>query len=204
MTSIKICGLRREEDIDYCNLLKPEYIGFVFAKSKRQVDKYAANNLIKKIDSGIKKVGVFLNEDKREVEEIARYCSLDIVQLHGDESPNYCEELDFKIWKAIRIKNIESFKKIEEYNVDGFLLDTYIEGNYGGTGEKFDWKMIPNLNNKFIILAGGLTIENIKEAINISNLNVVDVSSGVEVDGYKDFQKMKEFILKVRGCNGKI
>lgn len=198
MIGIKICGLRREEDINYSNLLKPDYVGFVFAKSKRQVDKYKAKELIKKLDKDIKKVGVFLNEDKNKVCEIVKYCNLDIIQLHGDESPYYCRDFNFRIWKAIRVKGVESFKEIEKYDVDGFLFDTYTEGNYGGTGKYFDWRIIPSRNDKYIVLAGGLNIENIEEAVKISHPNVVDVSSGVEIDGYKDFEKMKKFILKVR------
>lgn len=200
MTKIKICGLKRKEDILYVNKLKPNYVGFVFAKSSRQVDKYMAKELIEGLDKGIKKVGIFLNTPVHEVKETAQYCDLDILQFHGNEQPEYCNCFEYKIWKAFRIKDTNSLKQLEKYNVNGFLLDTYVEGQYGGTGKTFNWDIVLNLSgNRFVILAGGLTPENVKEATKIVRPAVVDVSSGVEVDGYKYFEKMKIFIENVRG-----
>lgn len=200
MTKVKICGLKREEDILYVNKLKPDYVGFVFAESVRKVDKYRAKELIQELDRSIKKVGVFLNESMEKVNEIADYCGLDVLQFHGDEKPKYCNSFQYEIWKAFRIKNIESLNEFEKYNVNGFLLDTYIKGEYGGTGKTFHWEMVANISkSKNIILAGGLTPENVGKAINIIHPMVVDVSSGVEVDGHKDFHKMKKFIESVRG-----
>ncbi|QEK11761.1 phosphoribosylanthranilate isomerase [Crassaminicella thermophila] len=200
MTNVKICGLKREEDIIYVNKLKPDYVGFVFAKSSRQIDKYRAKKLIMGLDKGIKKVGVFSNHSIGKVKEIAEFCNLDILQFHGDEDPIYCNSFENTVWKAFRIKDGNILKKLEEYDVDGFLLDTFARGTYGGTGKSFDWKIVSNASeNKFIILAGGLTSENVEDAIEIVKPQVVDVSSGVEVCGVKDFEKIKKFIKKVRG-----
>jgi phosphoribosylanthranilate isomerase len=203
VTKIKICGLKREEDIYYANKLKPDYIGFVFAKSSRQIDKYRARELIMGLDKSIKKVGVFLNHPMEEVKGIAKFCELDILQFHGDEDPLYCNSFENKVWKAFRIKDSDSLKQLEKYNVDGFLLDTYTKGTYGGTGKVFNWEIVSNISeNKFVILAGGLNPQNAEKSIEAVNPQVLDVSSGVEVDGVKDFEKMKKFIENVRGSCG--
>ncbi|QZY53650.1 phosphoribosylanthranilate isomerase [Crassaminicella profunda] len=200
MTKIKICGLKREEDIVYANKLKPDYVGFVFAKSSRQIDKYRAKELIMGLDKSIKKVGVFLNHSIDEVKKIAKFCELDILQFHGDEDPLYCNSFENKVWKAFRIKDENSLKELEKYNVDGFLVDTYTKGTYGGTGKVFNWEIVSDMSkNKFVILAGGLNPKNAKEAIEAVNPQVLDVSSGVEVDHVKNFEKMKKIIRNVRG-----
>lgn len=199
MIKIKICGLKREEDIQYANELKPDYVGFVFAKSTRQVDALKAKELIKGLDKNIKKVGVFLNAPAHEVKKIANDCDLDILQFHGDEDPTYCDSFDRTVWKAFRIKDESSLNELDQYHVDGYLLDTFVKGVYGGTGKALTWDRISRINrDKCIILAGGLTVENVGSAIKIIQPRIVDVSSGVEVDGTKDFKKMKEFIEKVR------
>ncbi|WP_432662868.1 phosphoribosylanthranilate isomerase [Wukongibacter baidiensis] len=199
MTKVKICGLRRREDIAYVNQLKPDYVGFVFAKSKRQIDKYKAKELINDLDKSIKTVGVFLNTSVDRVRDISGFCKLDVIQLHGDETPKYCSLFDREVWKAFRIKNEDSLKEIQHYSSDGYLLDTYVKGAYGGTGDTFNWNLASKIGKeKFIILAGGLSEDNIDMAINIVRPSIVDVSSGVEIDGFKDFDKMKRFIERVR------
>lgn len=199
MTKVKICGLKRREDILAVNKLKPDYVGFVFAKSKRQIDKYKAKELIYELDKSIKTVGVFLNHPYEAVKEIAEYCNLDIIQLHGDESSQYCSLFRKDLWKAFRIKNENCLRNLDSYNANGYLLDTYVKGEYGGTGEVFNWEIASKAGQeRFIILAGGLSNENVEEAIKTAKPTVVDVSSGVETDGYKDFYKIKKFIEKVR------
>jgi len=196
---IKICGLRREEDIDYVNKLKPDYVGFIFAKSKRQVSVQQGMELAKKVARGIKKVGVFVNSPTKEVKEIARICELDVLQFHGEEEPDSIQNYHQDVWKAFRIKDENSFKRLDEYSVKGYLLDTFMDGEIGGTGRTFDWSLIPDVHKeKFIILAGGLVLENIISAIDMVHPHVVDINSGVEINGYKDFNKMKEIIEKVR------
>lgn len=205
---IKVCGMNRQEDIEYANILKPDYIGFVFANSKRKVSKTMAKKLKSLLDSNIKTVGIFVNEDINSVIDIANIVDLDVIQLHGDEDKSYIEKLknlmktnkkDFEIWKAIRVKDKKSLDLLSNLEVDGFLLDTYSNKAYGGLGETFNWDLVSDLSfsNK-LILAGGLNSENIREAKNIVNPHIIDVSSGVETEGIKDFEKMKRFIERGR------
>ncbi len=197
---IKICGLKRERDIEYVNILKPDYVGFVFARSQRQVSPSWAKKLIEKLDGDIKKVGVFVDLPLGQVKEIGRLCSLDILQFHGGESPEMLNNLEEEVWKAFKIKDSTSFDQLDQYHVEGYLLDSFVKGQEGGTGKSFDWNLIPSLlEEKFLVLAGGLNIANIDKAISGIKARVVDVSSGVEVGGYKDFKKMKNFIKKIRG-----
>ena len=205
---IKVCGLRRIEDIEYANILKPDYIGFIFAKSKRRVTIQEAINLKHILDEDIKTVGIFVNEKIENVLDVAKSVCLDVVQLHGDENQEYIEELklDFnankikpEIWKAIRVKNKESLKKAELLKVDGILLDTYSSEAYGGLGESFNWEIVRGLKlDKKVILAGGLNIENVELAKSIVKPDIIDVSSGIEIDGFKDYEKMKIFIERGR------
>jgi len=206
MTEVKICGLKNKQDILYANQLKPDYVGFVFAKSSRQVTLSQAKELIKGLDQGIKKVGVFLNTPLYQVNQIAHECHLDVLQFHGDEDAQYCTSFDQPVWKCLRIKDANDLKELEDYPVPGILLDTFVKGQYGGTGKAFGWNMVKGIResisqNQFVILAGGLTSRNVKKAIEIVHPKIVDVSSGVEINGQKSFRKMKEFIENVRKSN---
>jgi len=206
MTKIKICGLKREEDINYINEALPDYVGFVFAKSKREVTKVRAKELIDRLDSRVKKVGVFVNRSLEEVNEIADYCNLDVVQLHGEESPDYCQKIEKETWKALRVKDEDSLERVKEYEgkVELFLLDAYDKNAHGGTGKKFNWDLLETLPKKFqIALAGGLNGGNIEEAIKITTPKIVDISSGVEVDGNKDEALIKKVVKKVRNSQRK-
>lgn len=196
MTKIKICGITRPCDIEYLNELLPEYAGFVFAKSKRQVDKNSAYNLIKNLQSGIKKVGVFVDEKPNTVLEIAEKLGLQVLQFHGHENQKYINRFKgYEIWKALKINNIESISKIKNYNCSKFLLDNTVSGS----GEIFNWELAEKkVDGSTIMLAGGLTSENVEEGIMKLMPYGVDVSSGVETDGFKDYKKIKEFIKKVR------
>jgi phosphoribosylanthranilate isomerase len=201
MTNVKICGLRRIEDIEYVNKLRPDYVGFVFSKSRRIVTKESAKVLISNLVAGIKTVGVFVNENIETVCEIAKSLDLDVVQLHGDEDASYVDNLkrvlNVEIWKALRVKNSQDL--LFETNADKILIEGFVKDIYGGTGITFDWKLIENFEfKKPLVLAGGLNALNVEEGIRRVRPYAVDVSSGVETDGYKDFEKMKEFIEKVR------
>ncbi len=205
---IKVCGLRRKEDIEYANELKPHYIGFIFAESKRQVTKREAIELKRILDKDIKTVGIFVNEDIDYIMDIANSVHLDVIQLHGDEDNIYINKLrenikqnetKKEIWKAIRVKNSKSLKQIDVLDIEGVLLDTYSKEAYGGLGETFNWEHVSDLKlDKKLILAGGLDSENVKDAKQIVNPDIIDVSSGVETKGFKDYQKMKIFIEKGR------
>ncbi len=196
---IKICGIRRDEDIEIVNRYRPEYVGFVFASSKRQVAPCDAARLSQMLDYGIKTVGVFVNAAYEEVRETVRIAGLDVVQLHGDETEEYIKNLDVdcEIWKAVRVKDGADILDVQ--GADKILLDKYKDSEYGGSGETFDWSASGAVHTKKpIILAGGLDSQNVAAGIRIFRPCCVDVSSSVETDGFKDEQKIKEFIHSVR------
>ena len=201
---IKICGIRREEDIEIVNKYLPNYIGFIFVKkSKRYVEPLIAKKLVEKLDERIKKVGVFVNESLESIEEIKNICKLDVIQLHGEESVEFCSKVEGEVWKALRVKDKESIKKeCEVYYkyVDKILLDTYSSGNHGGTGETFDWEIARELTSKYsIILAGGINETNVAEAIGKVPAKIIDVASGSETNGIKDEVKIEKIIKNIRG-----
>jgi phosphoribosylanthranilate isomerase len=206
MTKVKICGLKRMEDIEYVNELLPDYIGFVFAKSKRQVDLKQAITLSTRLDCRIKKVGVFVNEEIHRVKQLAKDASLDILQFHGNEDESYLSNFkDFTVWKSkaidISAETIaqDIMSELNRYPIDAVVLDSSVKGIVGGTGESFNWNLIPKINiEKKLILAGGLNQDNVDEAISMAKPYAVDISSGVETDGVKDFNKIKKIIEKVR------
>jgi phosphoribosylanthranilate isomerase len=205
MTKIKICGLKRIEDIECVNELLPDYAGFVFAKSRRQVTLSEAGKLIDLLEKNIKTVGVFQDEEIEMVKYAAEYLKLDVIQLHGNEDDEYIKELcNFKIWKAAGIDSEaicpdESINGLGGYEVEGILLDSSVNGVKGGTGTSFQWDIINNLcSGKKLILAGGLNPENVQDAVKKVKPYAVDVSGGVEEDGVKNYKKIKKFIEKVR------
>lgn len=202
MTKIKICGLRRLKDIEIINEVKPEFAGFVFARSPRQVDEKLSFQLREKMDPAVKAVGVFVNEPVWRVAAISRAGIIQMIQLHGDEDASYIEEIRMKaagipIIKAVRVRSADDILKVAELDVDYLLLDTFVKGVYGGSGISFDKKLIP-LVNKPYFLAGGLTAENVKENIRICHPFAVDTSSAMETDGIKDADKIRKFVERVR------
>ena len=194
MKKIKICGLKRREDIEYVNKYQPDYIGFVFAGKKRKLTYDQVVDLKKYLTSSIQVVGVFVNEDISFVEKLVREHVIDLVQLHGQEDQKYIqalkEKVDVPIIKAIQIKNEDSFN--EHYDVDYYLYDH----GTGGTGESFDWSMLKEID-KPVFLAGGINLLNIDDALK-KNVYALDVSSGVETDGFKDEEKIKKIVRRVR------
>jgi len=202
LAEIKICGIKRIEDVEYLNILMPDYAGFVFASSKRKVDVKMVKYLIEHLDKRIKRVGVFVDEDSDVVSDISDLCNLDILQFHGDETAKYCNKFNKEVWKGFRIKNKDSLIKIKNYSVQGILLDAFHPKVHGGSGISFNWNLATNYKDNYkMIIAGGLTSDNVLECIQLTNPDVIDVSSGVETNGNKDFYKIKEFMGKVRGNN---
>jgi len=194
---IKICGLSRDEDIAYVNKVKPDYIGFVFAKSKRQVSFKQAQKLKQNLDKDIQAVGVFVDEKIDVIEELVKAQIIDMVQLHGHEDQDDIDQLRTKIHcpliKAIRIQSSQDLQHYE--NIDYYLLD----GAQPGSGQVFDWQCIQNLDKPFF-LAGGISLDNIEEALKMPCWGI-DVSSGVETEGVKDQKKIEELVRRVRnGC----
>lgn len=202
MTKIKICGLKRLQDIEYVNELLPDFIGFVFAGTKRRITDEKANELKVALNPEIKSVGVFVNDTLEHISFLANNNIIDIIQLHGDEDRKYIADLrkltDKKIIKAVRVKDSMSVQEAKELNADYLLLDTYSNsGEYGGTGKTFNREYIPkNIGNYF--LAGGLNQNNLEEIIKDVKPYAVDLSSGVETDGFKDREKIKKVIEIVR------
>jgi phosphoribosylanthranilate isomerase len=201
MARIKICGLSRTADIEMVNIAKPDYIGFVFAESKRQIDKVTAARLKMLLNPTIKAVGVFVNEAIETITGLCRESIIDIIQLHGDETEDYIKKLKASVHnpiiKAVRIKSGCDKKQTEFKSSDYLLFDTYKNNQYGGSGEAFDWSLIA-ATDKPIFLAGGINQDNVSEAIKQTDPYCIDVSSGVETNGYKDFNKIINIINTVR------
>ena len=195
---IKICGLRRKEDILTANRLRPDYVGFVFAPgSSRCVSREEAIQLRQLLDPGIRAVGVFVNENIRTVAGLLADGIIQVAQLHGQENENYILSLrrmtGRHLIKAFRIANSADVRRAAASNADCILLDH----GAGGTGESFDWDLVQGLTRPYF-LAGGLNPDNVQEALRQTRPWGVDVSSGVETDGVKDAQKMEQFVRRVR------
>lgn len=195
---IKICGLSRECDIDYVNEAKPDYIGFIlnYPKSRRNITAEKAALLRRKLLPEICCVGVFVDQPQETVCEAASRIGLDVIQLHGSEDDAYIADLQKKtglpVWKAFRIRRKEELQAAYECPADEILLD----GGYGA-GEAFDWTLLKGFPRPFI-LAGGLTPGNIPEAVSLLSPSAVDLSSGVETDGWKDKAKIMAAVLAAR------
>lgn len=205
-TRIKICGITNLEDARYASGALVDYLGFIFyEKSPRFIDPAEAGAIINWIE-GPEKVGVFVNQSIDEVNTIAKQSGLDFVQLHGDESLEYCQLIDKPIIKAIHISSDTDVSELTEQiklyaEVSEFLLfDTKTDGLWGGTGQTFDWSILNNIppDTRFF-LSGGLNPDNVKQAINKVNPFAIDVSSGVEEEpGLKDFEKIDALMDEMR------
>lgn len=197
MTKIKLCGLSRPCDIDVANEVKPEYIGFVFAKkSSRYLVPEQAAELKKMLSPDIQAVGVFVNEKPEVIASLLNNGTIDIAQLHGAEGEGYIKKLrqitDKPLIRAFRIQSAEDIADTENSSADYVLLDSG-----AGTGFLFDWELIRNIRRPYF-LAGGLAPDNVGSAVNKFHPFAVDVSSGIETDGVKDKSKMAAFVAAVR------
>lgn len=203
VSKIKICGLTRLCDIDAANEAMPDYVGFVFAESRRQVTAAQALALRERLHERIVPVGVFVNDDASHILALVEQGVIGAIQLHGEEDERYIEKIktgirsisETMIIKAVSVSRIGDAQKWENTCADYLLLDN----KGGGTGVCFDWRCIGHMRKPYF-LAGGLGPGNIEAAINQVNPYAVDVSSGVETDGYKDSEKMKELVRRVRGA----
>lgn len=208
MTKVKICGLKTLADVEIVNKYLPEYVGFVFANTKRFVTDEQAFCMKQALDKRIQVVGVFVNEPQKHIISLCQKGIIDAVQLHGDETSEYIEALRQQIQnpiiRAVRVQNAGQVKKELQQNVDFMLFDTYKKGVYGGSGERFSLSILEESlkneeNAKPFFVAGGLAPENIKEVLGDVACYCMDVSTGVEIDGNKDEKKVREFIERVRG-----
>ena len=202
MVKVKICGITNPEDASEAVRLGVDALGFIFATSPRQVLPELARDIIHDLPPFVHAVGVFVNEALDAIQEKVAYCGLDMVQLHGDESPEFCWELMPRSLKAFRLKDESSLSPISAYKgrVKALLLDTYQEGIRGGTGKTFDWNLAVEAG-KFgipLILAGGLGPFNIETAISTVKPYAVDVGSTIEErPGKKDHALMEELMGKI-------
>jgi phosphoribosylanthranilate isomerase len=199
---IKICGITTMEEALAVEEYGADWIGFVFAPSRRQIALEQAAKICQRL-SHVKKVGVFVDAPLASVAEAVQCCALDLVQLHGQESASYCEQVSVPVIKAVHIG--ESVPVFLPGKVDWLLFDTVSAGQRGGTGKAFDWQSYYGLRKEAkvpVLLAGGLTAHNVGEAIERFHPDGVDVSGGVETEGLKDLTKIREFIAAVRSGGG--
>lgn len=201
MTRVKFCGLTHEEDIAQAVKLGVDALGFVFyAPSSRSVAPDHAAMLTSSVPAFVTRVGLFVNEQPAVIQNIFERTRLNLIQYHGDETPEFCDAVGLPFIKAFRVRpGIDIQTEMERYpNASGFLLDAYVKGQPGGTGERFDWEMIPQ-SNAPIILAGGLSPDNAKDAIEQVAPWALDVSGGIETKpGRKDPDKMARFMNACR------
>lgn len=203
MVKVKICGITNYEDAMFAAESGVDALGFIFASSPRRIEPAEAREIIRGLPPLVKTVGVFVDEDPERIKEIVGYCCLDIVQLHGNESPDVCERFMPGVIKSIRVKDDASIKGLEDYKgkTKGLLLDTYSEKAAGGTGRTFNWDLAIGAKEMGmpVILAGGLGPSNIVEAVLKVEPYAVDVSSGVEErPGKKSHTLIREFFEKLR------
>lgn len=207
---IKLCGMMRKEDIEAVNDIMPDYIGFIFANTRRKISYDKALAFKNMLNESIKAVGVFVDEEVSGVAKLVNDDIIDIVQLHGNEDNAYIAKLKSlcnkksRIIKAARVRRAEDIIMVHDINADYLLLDAYSKSLPGGTGESFNWDMInsaydsiPEYKRKPYFLAGGINIGNIDEAVSINPYGV-DISSGIETEGMKDKTKMTEIVRRIR------
>lgn len=201
MRKIKICGLFRDCDIDYVNEAMPDFIGFVFAKSRRQVSTEWAEAMRPRLRSEITPVGIFVNESLVKVAQLLNASIIEMAQLHGDENEKYIQDLksltNKPVIKAVHILSQEDIE-VSQYTMADFLL---LDNGTGGTGERFDWSLVSQVKKRIqkpFFLAGGLKLGNLEQAIVATNPYAVDLSSGVETDGIKDRKKIFEIVRRMR------
>ena len=213
MQKIKLCGMMKPCDIEYANRIKPDFVGFIFANTRRKISAAQAKQFREALDAEIPAVGVFVNEDIPVITSLVQNGCIDMIQLHGEEDADYIRRLrevcDVPVIKAVKVQTVEQIRQAAALPVDYLLLDTYRKGVLGGTGEAFDWELLREakavagdtaegeLFGKPYFLAGGLHAGNLREAAALGSYGL-DVSSGIETDGSKDFTKMVEVMELLR------
>ncbi len=201
MIKIKICGITNLDDALAAADFGADALGFNFyKKSPRYIEPQRAAEIIAQLPPFLVPIGIFVNEREDRIREVISTACLQGVQLHGDETPEFCQRFGTRVIKAFQIRNKESLKHMSHYRVSAYLLDSYKEGLRGGTGETFDWHLaVVAKTFGRIILAGGLTPDNVTEAVKLVQPYGVDVAGGVEREkGLKDHGKLKKFITEVR------
>lgn len=202
---IKLCGIRRREDVQIVNEFLPDFIGMILTEGfRRTVDMDTAEGLSELLDKRIKKVGVFVNEPAENVRSAASRLDLQVIQLHGDEDREYIRSLSVKceIWKAVRVRSSEDIYSAEKLGCHRLLLDSFVKNAVGGTGVTADWDIIKNTNISLpYFLAGGIGEDNIAAALEICPH--IDLSGSVETDGVKDREKVRRITELYRNITQK-
>ena len=203
MIPTKICGITNLPDAQAAAVHGASAIGFIFyEKSPRAISIENAKFISDHLEKDISNVGVFVNHDKGFIEEAIQSVPLNIIQLHGEETPGFCDQFNVLVLKALRVKDESSLSVMGDFNVAGFLLDTFSNYQYGGTGETFDWSLLNEQIDTPIILSGGLNPDNILDAIDSVNPAAIDVNSGVELSpGKKDHQKINLLFENLKNTN---
>ena len=207
MTAVKICGITNPEDAFAACDYGAEALGFIFFEpSPRHINPIEANKIIQRLPGNIAKIGVFVNPEISLVRNIWEYCRLDFIQLSGDETPDFCNQIPAsRLFKAVPPAMEEAPGAIDSYKARAFLIDSRDQGQFGGTGKLSNWEQAMAIGRKHpVILAGGLNPENVGMAIEAVLPEAVDVSSGVEIyPGKKDFPKIRMFMERVRFIGGR-
>jgi phosphoribosylanthranilate isomerase len=205
MIGVKICGITNIGDAYWAVEFGADALGFIFyPESQRYITPERAKEILQKIPGSIERVGVFVNQEIRAVKEIVSFCGLRLIQLHGDESPQYCGQFPrFTLIKAVSFWPKEGIQKLESYSVRAILVDAHEPDRYGGTGKNSDWALAMKVKKTHpLILAGGLNRENIKRAIETVRPCAVDINSGVETSpGEKDPYKIREIMEIIRATD---
>lgn len=201
---VKICGITDVETAKSACEYGADALGFVFAESKRKITPKRAKEIIQELPANVLKIGVFVNESVEVIQKIADECGLTHVQLHGDENNYQIRRLNIPCIKSLGVTSERDMKNAQRYETDYILFDSPKEKFHGGNGKTFSWELLrdmPKELRKKMILAGGLNALNIEEAIRTVRPYMVDVSSGVETEGKKDVEKIKQFIIKAKECS---
>ncbi|PEL97781.1 phosphoribosylanthranilate isomerase [Bacillus cereus] len=201
---VKICGITDVETAKSACEYGADALGFVFAESKRKITPKRAKEIIQELPANVLKIGVFVNESVEVIQKIADECGLTHVQLHGDEDNYQIRRLNIPSIKSLGVTSESDMKNAQGYEADYILFDSPKEKFHGGNGKTFSWELLghmPKELQKKTILAGGLNALNIEEAIRTVRPYMVDVSSGVEIEGKKDVEKIKQFIIKAKECS---
>lgn len=204
MVRVKICGITNLEDARHAVACGADALGFVFYPgSPRHVPPERARTIIAALPPLVTPVGLFVNETPERVRMIAKVCGIEVIQLHGDEPPTACDYAPSRVIKALRVTDAASIAGHEKYRTSALLLDTWCADGYGGTGKSFNWDLGAEVaRQRPVILAGGLTPENVARAIRTVHPYAVDVSSGVErAPGQKDAAKVAAFIAAARAAS---
>jgi phosphoribosylanthranilate isomerase len=207
VTEIKICGITDREDALFAAACGVDALGFIFyPPSPRCISPPKARDIIAELPARVSKVGVFVNHDQCDVKRIFDFCGLDLIQLHGDESAEYCRSLTPSLLiKAASPQNDEDIEALSLYPVKAILIDARDTGHYGGTGKKANWELASRIRGTIpLVLSGGLSEENIREALIQVAPDAVDINSGIEsAPGRKDKKKLENIIEIIRGMDDK-